>query len=40
MLSDKTIDDKLMHILNNDKQNYPICKFKVLVKSLDTANLN
>ena len=31
----KTMDDKLMYILNNDKQNYLLCRLKLL----ETASL-
>ena len=34
---DKTIDGKLMQTTNYDEQNFPICRLKSLVKSLNTA---
>ena len=32
---DKTIKDELIFIINYDKQNYPFCRFKLLIKNLD-----
>ena len=31
---DKTMDHKFMYISNNDKQNFPFCRLKLLVKKL------
>ena len=36
MLRDKTMADKLMYIPNDDTNNYPFCRLKLLVQSLDT----
>ena len=33
VLRDKTIDDKLMYISNNDKQNYLFCRLQSLVET-------
>ena len=33
-LKDKTMADKLMYISNNDKQNYPLCRLKLVVEKL------
>ena len=33
------LDDKLMYIPNNYKQNYPFCWLKLLVQSLETARI-
>ena len=33
---DKTMADKLIYILNDDTQNYPFCKLKLVVETLDT----
>ena len=33
---DKTMADKLMYIPNDDSQNYPICKLKLVVETLNT----
>ena len=31
-MMDKIAGDKLIYITNNDKQNYPFCRLKVLVE--------
>ena len=36
---DKTMVDKLMYILNDDAQNYPFCRFQLLVETFgDSTN--
>ena len=42
ILRDKTMDDKLIYIPNDDKQEYPICKLKLLFwkVSIKTSNKN
>ena len=40
VLGDKTMDDKLIYIPNDDKQNFPFCRLKLLVISLNTNGLN
>ena len=32
------MDDKLIYIPNDAKQNYPICRLKLLLKSLNTTS--
>ena len=39
ILKDKTIEDKFSYIPNDDEQNYPFCRLKLLVKSLETTSL-
>ena len=39
IFGDKTMDEKFMYIFNNDKQNYPFCILKLLVKSLNTTSI-
>ena len=39
-LGDKTMDDKLIYIPNDDKQYFPFCRLKLLVISLNTNGLN
>ena len=34
--SNKTLADKLMHILNYNTQNYPFCRLQLRLKNLDT----
>ena len=34
----KTVDDKLMYIPDDDKQNYFLSRLKLLVLGLDSAN--
>ena len=31
-LRDKTMEDKLKYITNDNKQNYPLCKLKLLLE--------
>ena len=33
---DMTMADKLIHILNDDTQNYPSCRLQIEIKHLDT----
>ena len=33
-LQDKIMTDKFMYIPNNDKQNYPFCRLKLVVETL------
>ena len=39
ILKDKTIDDKSIYIPNDDKQNLPFFRLKLMVKSLETTCL-
>ena len=32
----KTMDDKFMHIPNDDPQNYPFCKLELVVETFNT----
>ena len=32
---DKTLNDNLMYIINDDKQNYPGCRLKLLFETLE-----
>ena len=34
------MDDKLIYIPNDDKQNIPFCRLKIFVESLDTNKFN
>ena len=36
---DMTMDDRLIHIPNHEKQNYPFCGLKSLVEKSENANL-
>ena len=40
VLGDKTMDDKLIYIPNDDKKYFPFCRLKLLVISLNTIGLN
>ena len=40
ILRDKTMDEKLMLIHDNDKQNYSFCRLKSFVESLNNASFN
>ena len=37
ILKDKPMDDKLMYILNDDKQNYQFCTMKSLTKKMENC---
>ncbi len=39
ILKDKTMDDKSMYINNDDKQNHPLCRSKLLMKIFNTSSL-
>ena len=36
---DKTMANKLMHIPNNDSQNYPFCRLQLAIKTLGLSKL-
>ena len=35
IVRDKTMDDKLMYIYNDDTQNYPFCRFQLVVETFE-----
>ena len=37
---DKTMDDKLIYITNDDKQDYPFCRLRSMVETWGQTNEN